>query len=176
MKHGFKFKDNEYDIGLSRSADGYRLHHAGQVWPFTLQASEEGGWILASNASGRRVIDHLAVAVDGDEVHIHLDGDTHTLRFEHALERLAQLNEAGAADAIRATMPGSLISLSVAPGDAVKKGQTLLIMESMKMETTIVAPRDGVIAEVLLASGQTFDKDAVLLSLEPLDADQEQPS
>ncbi len=176
MKHGFKFNDNEYDIGLSRSAQGYRLHHDGQAWPFTLQPGEEGGWILGSSAGGRRVIEHLAVAVDGDDVHIHLDGHTHTLRFEHALERLAQLNEAGAADAIRATMPGSLISLAVAAGDAVKKGQTLLVMESMKMETTIVAPRDGVIAEVLVAAGQTFDKDAVLLSLEPQDADQEQPS
>ncbi len=174
MKHGFKFKDAEYDVGLSRSGDGYRLHLNGQTWPFTLHPGEEGNWILSSQNGGRTVIDHLAVAVDGDDVHIHLDGETHSLRFEHALERLAQLNEAGAADAIRAAMPGSLISLSVATGDAVKKGQTLLVMESMKMETTIVAPRDGVIAEVLVAAGQTFDKDAVLLSLESQDEDNEQ--
>lgn len=173
MRHGFKFQDSEYDVGLSRSADGYRLHRDGEQWPFTLQPSEDGGWILGSRAAGAQVLDHLSVAVDGDDVHIHLDGQTYTLRFEHALERLAQLNEAGAADAIRATMPGSLISLAVASGDSVKKGQTLLVMESMKMETTIVAPRDGIIAEVLVDAGQTFDKDAVLLALEPQDSDAE---
>jgi len=40
-------------------------------------------------------------------------------------------------------------------------------MESMKMETTLVAPRDGVIAAITYAKGQSFDRDAVLLSLEP---------
>jgi biotin carboxyl carrier protein len=49
----------------------------------------------------------------------------------------------------------------------VSKGQTLLVMESMKMETTLVAPRDGVVATVRFEKGQTFERDAVLLTLEP---------
>ena len=39
MRHGFKFQDSEYDVGLSRSADGYRLHRDGEQWPFTLPPS-----------------------------------------------------------------------------------------------------------------------------------------
>ena len=54
-----------------------------------------------------------------------------------------------------------------AAGEAVAKGQALLVMESMKMETTLAAPRDGIVAEVRYAKGQTFERDAVLLSLEP---------
>ena len=64
-------------------------------------------------------------------------------------------------------MPGSLVSVTVKPGDAVSKGQTLLVMESMKMETTILSPRDGVVAAVHFDKGQTFDRDALLLTLEP---------
>ncbi len=163
MKHGFVIYDDEHDVGLSRAAQGYRLHLNGQVLKFDLQPGEAGDWVLKSG----HAIDHLHIAVDGDDVHIHLDGETYQLRFEHALQRLAELADGSAVDSIKASMPGSLISLDVATGDAVKKGQTLLVMESMKMETTIVAPRDGVIADVQVSAGQTFDKDAVLLSLEP---------
>ncbi len=162
MKHGMKLDEAEYDLGLSRSPEGYRLHLADGQFPFQLQAAEEGGYILR----WQQEVEHLHAAVDGDTVHIHLRGETYCLQFEHALQRLAELNEASAADAIKASMPGSLISLNVAAGEPVKKGQTLLIMESMKMETTIVAPRDGVIAELHVGAGQTFDKDAVLVTLE----------
>ena len=163
MKHGFLINEDAHDVGLSRAGQGYRLHHDGQVMEFDLHPGEAGGWILQS---GHQVA-QLQIAVDGDDVHIHLNGETYQLRFEHALQRLAQLSDASATDTIKATMPGSLVSLDVAPGDSVKKGQTLLVMESMKMETTIVAPRDGVIADVQVSPGQTFDKDAVLLSLQP---------
>jgi biotin carboxyl carrier protein len=69
---------------------------------------------------------------------------------------------------LRAPMPGSLVVIHARPGQKVAKGEALLVMESMKMETTLSAPRDGVVAAVHLATGQTFDRDAVLLTLEPL--------
>ena len=163
MKHGLLIYDQEHDLGLSRSADGYRLHHDGELMNFDLKPGETGGCLLHSGHE----VDSLQIAVDGDDVHIHLHGETYQLRFEHALQRLAQSNAGSATDIIKATMPGSLITLEVAAGDAVEKGQTLLVMESMKMETTIVAPRDGLIGEVHVAPGQTFDKDAVLVSLQP---------
>ena len=62
-------------------------------------------------------------------------------------------------------MPGSIVAVQVAVGDAVTKGQTLLVMESMKMETTIAAPRDGVIEALSYEKGQTFDRDALLVKL-----------
>lgn len=171
MKHGLKLDKQEFDVGLSRSAQGYRLHYAHAdaeesadgMHEFQLRPAEDGNWVL-QDADG---VCHIAIAVDGDTVHLHLDGETYALQFEHALSRLAEINEDSAADAIRASMPGSLVSLAVASGESVKTGQTLLIMESMKMETTVVAPRDGIVADVHYAPGDTFEKDAVLLKLEP---------
>ena len=124
MKHGFLINEDAHDVGLSRAGQGYRLHHDGQVMEFDLHPGEAGGWILQS---GHQVA-QLQIAVDGDDVHIHLNGETYQLRFEHALQRLAQLSDASATDTIKATMPGSLVSLDVAPGDSVKKGQTLLVL------------------------------------------------
>ena len=64
-------------------------------------------------------------------------------------------------------MPGTVIDILVKKGDAVTKGQTLLVIESMKMQTGILSARDGIVAEVPLAKGQTFDKGALLVRLEP---------
>ena len=64
-------------------------------------------------------------------------------------------------------MPGSIVRLDVDAGDTVTTGQPLLTMESMKMETTLTAPREGTVAEVHYAVGQSFDRDSVLLTLEP---------
>jgi biotin carboxyl carrier protein len=82
------------------------------------------------------------------------------------LQRLAAQGQGSAEDHVRAPMPGSLVAVHVKPGQAVARGEALLVMESMKMETTIAAPRDGVVEAIHFAQGQTFDRDALLLSLE----------
>jgi 3-methylcrotonyl-CoA carboxylase alpha subunit len=72
----------------------------------------------------------------------------------------------GAAGGLVAPMPGKLMSLLVSPGQAVRQGQALAVMEAMKMEHTISAPRDGVVAEWLHAVGDQVAEGAELLKLE----------
>ena len=146
MHHAFKLNDAEYNVELSRGRHGYTLHFDGK--PIAI------GELPA------------LVATRGDEVFVHLDGEAYQLSYEHPLERLAHQAQGAAEDAIRAPMPGSLVVVHAKAGDKVVKGQALLVMESMKMETTLAAARDGVVAAVHFAPGQTFDRDALLLSLE----------
>jgi biotin carboxyl carrier protein len=63
-------------------------------------------------------------------------------------------------------MPGAVIDAPKAVGDAVAEGDVIIVIESMKLETAIKAPRDGVIAEIAFGKGQSFDRDAVLVRLE----------
>jgi len=74
----------------------------------------------------------------------------------------------GAAEAGRLTapMPGKMVSFLAQPGDKVTKGQALAVMEAMKMEHTINAPRDGVVAELLFAVGDQVGDGAELLRME----------
>jgi len=162
MHHAFKLGDAEQAVELSRSPQGYRLHRGDAVVDIRLQTAADGRQWL--QLGGRRI--EVVIAVHGDDVHVHLDGETHTLRYRHPLERLAAQAGGAAEDRILAPMPGSVVSVAVKAGDPVQRGQTLLVMESMKMETSLTAPRDGVIAEVGFDAGQTFDRDAVLLRLE----------
>lgn len=67
---------------------------------------------------------------------------------------------------VKAPMPGVVVAVSKSVGEAVARGETLITIESMKLQTTLPAPRDGVIAEILRGQGDVFDKDEVILRLE----------
>jgi biotin carboxyl carrier protein len=73
-------------------------------------------------------------------------------------------------DHLRAPMPGAVVACSVKAGDPVEEGDLLLVIESMKLETPFKAWRAGVIEEVRCGVGQTFDRDALLLSMKPAEA------
>lgn len=62
-------------------------------------------------------------------------------------------------------MPGNVLEVRVAPGQAVKAGEVLLILEAMKMENEIVAPCDGTVASVEVAKGDTVDVGATFLTI-----------
>lgn len=72
----------------------------------------------------------------------------------------AQSNGAGVA--VKAPMQGKILSVKVAVGAAVKKGQTIAILEAMKMENEIIAPVDGVVKEIKVAKDQTVNNQDVI--------------
>ena len=78
---------------------------------------------------------------------------------------LQQADNAAATGRLTAPMPGKVVSFAVKSGDAVKAGQTLAVMEAMKMEHTIAAPKDGTVAELLYAPGDQVAEGAELLTL-----------
>ncbi len=129
----------------------------------------------------------LEMQAVGEAVQLSFAGQrsrAHVYRFEHEKGHLAPIfTDAGATKIIvidpfiqiaessahggrlTAPMPGKLISFAVKAGDAVKAGQTLAVMEAMKMEHTIAAPKDGVVAEILFAPGDQVMDGAELLRL-----------
>ena len=66
---------------------------------------------------------------------------------------------------IGATLSGSVVNVLVSPGQKVKKGDDLVVTEAMKMETEIVAPADGTVAQILVKAGDAVDTGAALVSL-----------
>jgi len=83
-----------------------------------------------------------------------------------ALDLLAHAGETQAEGGrLTAPMPGKVVSFTVQAGDKVAKGQALAVMEAMKMEHTIAAPADGVVAELLYAPGDQVTEGAELLRL-----------
>ena len=69
------------------------------------------------------------------------------------------------AQTISAPMPGTILKVNVSNGQAVKKGDVLMVLEAMKMENEILAPNDGTVSSVNVAQGATVESGTVLCSL-----------
>lgn len=77
-----------------------------------------------------------------------------------SLAAAAQIND------IKAPMPGLILDLKVSEGQEVKEGDTLVILEAMKMENSITAPRDAIIKKVPVKKGHTVAKNELLIEME----------
>ena len=131
--------------------------------------SREAGEGLCRIQSGRSIL--FAWAWVGPELHLWLDGDLFLFQRPQPRRR----GSAQAADApgdILAPMPGAILEVLVSEGDRVEQNQTVVIMESMKMELVITAPRDGIVRRMSVEPGQQVERGMRLLELGPADANE----
>jgi biotin carboxyl carrier protein len=117
-------------------------------------------------ALGDRV-ERVWLAVDHDTVYVHAFGRAWNLEVFDPVERSLQASDRE--DTVSAPMPGTVISIAVAAGDEVTAGQTLVVIESMKMQSEMVASRDGRVERIHREVGETFDRGDALVALEPED-------
>jgi len=101
--------------------------------------------------------------------HVEIEGRTYRVRVDD--ERAHRIRELTAGIApesgeveLRAPMPGLVVRVAVAPGDEVRAGDGLIVMEAMKMENELKAERDGVVEAVHVSVGQTVDRDDLLVT------------
>jgi len=100
----------------------------------------------------------------GEVLHVTMAGTTTTLE---ALPRFTLPGTEAPTGGLAAPMPGRVLDIRAAVGDRVTAGQTLIILEAMKMEHQMAAPFDGTVAEVRVATGDQVDNGAVLLVIGP---------
>lgn len=72
----------------------------------------------------------------------------------------------GSGEVVAAPMPGNILSVNVQQGQTVKSGEILVVMEAMKMENEILAPRDGVVSQIATQKGSLVDTGTPLLYLQ----------
>ncbi len=174
----------------SRS-DSWRLHglsrrrleveHDGTTHPVLLERTHDG--LPVMTLDGERQALGLQ-ALGGARHEVALGGHRHVLTVHAVGSRLTVFGETGSAvlalidpleraaagagegGRLSAPMPGKLIALHARAGETVRRGQALAVMEAMKMEHTISAPGDGIVAELLFAVGDQVPEGAELLRLE----------
>jgi acetyl-CoA/propionyl-CoA carboxylase biotin carboxyl carrier protein len=149
----------EWEVGDDSGAltyDGTHLGTSGGAAPHV--DGPKTRHIGKFSAHQRRV----AVYADGDGVWV-VDPDVGPVRFAPAVGDAD--SAAGGEASLEAPMPGTVVQLRVQAGATVTAGETLVVMESMKMEISIQSPRDGVIETVLVAVGDQVDRGATLIEL-----------
>ena len=133
---------------------------------FQASAAAGGGQVIV--VSGRRHLVRTARA--SDRVFVWCDGETYEFQLPGAGLRTAGSGARRGAASERgdlvAPMPGRVRETLVEAGDAVERGQVLLVLEAMKMEHSIRAPRDGVVRALFYRTGDLVDAGVVLAELE----------
>jgi glutaconyl-CoA/methylmalonyl-CoA decarboxylase subunit gamma len=108
----------------------------------------------------------VGVVVDDDGFEVDVRGFPHALSVVDPRRKALRTAAGAGAGVVKTQMPGRIVRLLVAEGDAVTKGEPMLVVEAMKMENEIKAPRDGVIKRFAVAAGDVVEAKAVLVELE----------
>ncbi|MFJ9507682.1 acetyl/propionyl/methylcrotonyl-CoA carboxylase subunit alpha [Streptomyces sp. ARC12] len=156
---------------------GWRTGGVPAPLTFPLRVAGADPVTYGAPASATVTPDRVTVELDGTVGHFHRsgdwlgrDGDTWHVQDHDPVE--ASLSGAGrsGADTLAAPMPGTVTVVKVAVGDAVEAGQSLLVVEAMKMEHVISAPHAGTVTELDVIAGATVAMDQILAVVAPVAA------
>ncbi|GEO81587.1 acetyl/propionyl/methylcrotonyl-CoA carboxylase subunit alpha [Pararhodospirillum oryzae] len=162
--------DNQYTLDLRDGAELVRLivHYrpgrfeialpSGRVLTALGTLGDHGELVAEIDGLARRA----TVVRLGDDLVVLSGGHQHVLGLPKAAEEAT----ADVGGSLNAPMPGRVVQVLVAPGEAVERGQPLIVMEAMKMETTIAAPYAGIVAQVFPAVGEQVEDGSALIALE----------
>jgi acetyl/propionyl-CoA carboxylase alpha subunit len=156
----FTFGDQTLELTPSGSGKSYRVDIAGKTADVEIIRSNNGQWELLID--GQRVTAY--VSSEGEKRWVTVNGQTFVLTKSSGAKRKSAGHDH--ASELAAPMPGQVRSVNVSEGDAVTKGQTLLVLEAMKMEIRIQASHDGVVKKLFVSQGQTVEREQILVEIE----------
>ena len=108
---------------------------------------------------------------DTKQYSIRINTNTYKVKIDNPLDQLINklgfsLGSSKKLNDIKAPMPGIIIGIEVKEGDKIKEGDTLLILEAMKMENAILSSKDATVKSILVKNGDTVEKNKLLIELE----------
>jgi len=164
MKYQTLVNGQTFDIEINE--DG-RILVNGEVRAVDFRALRQGELysMLLDHRSYEAVVDER-----DDLYHVLLAGDMYDVQVtDERSRRLASafmaFGDTGGEVSIRAPMPGLIVRVPVSEGEPVSKGQTVVILESMKMENELKSPRDGTVHHIHAKAGDNVEQNKVLVTI-----------
>ena len=150
-------------VGIERDGDGYKVTVDGREYNVSDVNSVEG--TLAFLVDRESYIAHVS---DGDGgARISIRGRNYRLVEEEMDADRPGAGAAGGDGRIDAPMPGNIVAVHAAEGDAVEAGQPIVVLESMKMQNEISSPVNGVVARIHCQAGDQVGFGDILAEVEP---------
>jgi geranyl-CoA carboxylase alpha subunit len=153
--------DRQESVTVEKDAATWSVRRGDRVDTIEIVAPGEGRAVLRIN--GR--LHDVAFVTTADGLQFTLDGETWTASVGQQGRARRPHHE----HSMAAPMPGLVLKISIGPGDDVRKGDPLIVLEAMKMEHQIVAARDGRVAAVHCTVGELVQPGVDLVSLEEED-------
>ena len=150
---------NQYELGVTRGADSLRITRDGQHYELTIVRRQDGQLCIIDNGVRQSCQYHR----DGDFLYFQASGQSWGVR--DITHRAPSESNTGGSGRIQATMEGAIIDVLVATGQAVRRGDTLVILEAMKMEHPIKADCDGTIGQLFASKGDQVKRSQLLVEI-----------
>lgn len=161
MKIGFEHLEQSYSLELAASGKMASATGNGETVSMEILHAESGHLDLLINGQPARAY----ISADGPRRWVTLAGQTFLLTKTDGQARRAR-HAARAAGQLTAPMPGLVRAVQVQEGESVAAGQTLVIVEAMKMELKVNAPQAGRVKSLSVRPGQTVERDQILAEIE----------
>jgi len=161
-------ENNTYNVELEKELNSGVVNEEQFSWD-VLQIKDNSFSVIKNNKSYN--VEILSVNRDEKRFFIKVNGLKYKLnvkdKYDELLHSLGMdnLTNQKVGD-LKAPMPGLVLDVSVSEGEEVKKGDTLLILEAMKMENVIKSPTDGVIKKIAINKGEAVEKNQLILNFE----------
>jgi acetyl/propionyl-CoA carboxylase alpha subunit len=169
MKYRYQSGDITYEVVLERHGDGYRVMINGEAYDLEVLDDQPGVFTLRfSGQDGPFRPAAVYWGAEGDVKWLSSQGCTYKLERPTDWGARRPRGAAGGTpqDNLRAPMPAQVRAVQVSEGDSVEAGQTVLLLEAMKMEIRLQSPRQARIARLLTKPGDQVERDQVLVELE----------
>jgi acetyl/propionyl-CoA carboxylase alpha subunit len=160
MKTNFEHNSKTYSIDLTPSGKSYRAVLEDKTVDVEIIRAESGKLELLIDS------EHVTAYVSSENAKrwVTVNGRTVVLTKSSGIKRSGGKHDH--TGELTAPMPGQIRAVNVSEGDAVTKGQALMVLEAMKMEIRIQAPMDGVVKSLAVKAGQTVEREQVLIEIE----------
>lgn len=166
MKYRYQVGDAVYEVVLERRGDGYRVTIDGKNYGVELLNAQPGALSLHFTGQDGPFRPRVVYwGAEGDVKWLSSQGCTYRLQRPKGRRARGAVG-ATSEDSLRAPMPAQVRAVQVAEGDVVEAGQTLLLLEAMKMEIRLQAPRRGRVARLLAKPGEMVAREQLLVELE----------
>lgn len=167
MKNQFDHNAQTYSLDLTLTGKTATVTLDGETRAVEILRARDG-WLdirLSASESAPASVFTAHISSDGTKRWVTVNGQTFELTKSSG--RTKRSGHTGHSEGeLVAPMPGQVRAVQVAEGDSVSKGQTLIIVEAMKMEIKIAAPFDGMVKVLKAITGQTVEKDQILIEIE----------
>jgi biotin carboxyl carrier protein len=174
MNYTYQHNGQKYTIQVEAQTNGrYTITVGDHRYNVQAVALPNEGWRLelqpasqedASPPHGAKARYTVYTAAQGDKRFISLGGQDYTLAMPDS--RASRRRTSVGSGDLTAQMPGQVVNVLVSEGDTVERGQTLVILEAMKMEIRVAAPDDGRVKRLLVEKGQIVERGQRLLEIE----------
>lgn len=161
MKFSFEQNSQVIPVELLPFRQGFRATIGEETIDVEVLQAEDGKLVLLID--GKRVTAY--VSSKNAKRWVTVNGQTFVLTKSSGTRRSGHGGQHAAGE-LTAPMPGQVRAVNVSEGETVTKGQTLLVLEAMKMEIRIHALQDGVVKKLSVKQGQTVEREQVLIDVE----------